>query len=453
MNVQPYDLIVVGGGSGGIAAAVRAASHGARVALVENASLGGTCVNLGCVPKKVMFNAAKIAEIIKKAPDYGFKIDSKKPDWQRLVNAREQYIERLRAIYQKRLADNNIDFYQGHGSFVDNHTVAVNEQQFTAKQILIATGSKPFLPDIKGKKFLKSSDDFFHLDRQPQKVAIIGAGYIAIELAGVFNALGTETHILMRSQRPLSHFDETIGKELMAVMHQQGVIFHPEVDAETLEIQAQSDGKKSILVNNSPRLTDIDEVFSAIGRKANSENMHLSQIGVKLDEKKHIIVDDFQETTVKDIYAVGDCTQAPALTPVAIAAGRKLADRLFNKQIDAKLNVDHIPTVVFSHPPVASVGLSEEKAKSMYGAEAVQCYQTRFTPMFDALSEEKTPTLMKLVTVGIDEKIIGLHMLGYEVDEILQGFAVAISMGATKKDFDNTLAIHPTSAEELVTMT
>lgn len=449
--IKKYDLIVLGGGSGGIASAVRAAKHGASVALIENNHLGGTCVNVGCVPKKVMYNAALIADMIKKARDYGFSVSKNRLDWQQLVDARNAYIERLRGLYQERLKNLQIDHLQGYGRFADKRTLIVNDQHYQAKHIIISTGGKPKLPDIEGKNNLLDSDDFFSLEQQPEKVAIIGSGYIGVELAGIFNALGTETHLVMRSERPLSHFDNALGNELMSIMKAQSVYFHPCYQTKAVELQ--NTGKKTILAEKGPKLTDFDEVIAAVGRVPNTQGIHLENIGVLMDPEGFISVDDFQNTSIKGIYAIGDCTNTPALTPLAIAAGRKLADRLFDNQSHAKQDYKNIPTVVFSHPPTASVGLSEEKALNIYGRDRIKCYQTRFTPMFDALSNDKTPTLMKLVTLDDEEKIIGIHLLGNGVDEILQGFAVAIQMGATKKDFDNTLAIHPTSAEELVTMT
>lgn len=446
-----YDLIVLGGGSGGIASAVRAAKRGANVAVVEQQYLGGTCVNVGCVPKKVMFNASMIAEFMHKSTDYGFSPVDINLDWQTLVKKRETYIERLREIYTARLNQLNITHIHGLGRFISRNTIQVGDKSLTASHIIIATGSSPVMPsDLPGSELAIDSDGFFGLSSRPDKVAIIGSGYIGVELAGVLQGLGAETHIFLRGARLLSHFDSILGDTLLEIMHQQKLSAHLNHKAEAIKLQ--DDGKKSIHFSNGNIISDSDTIIIAIGRRPNTEKLNLAAIGINHTEQGFINVDSFQNTSVPNIYAIGDVTDAPALTPVAIAAGRRLCDRLFGGQKEAHLDHDNICSVVFSHPAIGTVGLSEDDAITKFGRDKIKVYQTRFNPMFDALSDTKTPTVMKLVTYGLEERVIGVHIIGYGADEMLQGFGVAVKMGACKHDFDNTVAIHPTSAEELVTM-
>ena len=446
-----YDLIVLGGGSGGMASAIRAARYGARVAVVEEKHLGGTCVNLGCVPKKVMFNAAIIAEMIHKSPDYGFNQSDVKLDWQTLVKKRNEYIKKLREIYAKHLAEYKITHLQGKGVFVDQKTIDVCGKHYHANHIIIATGGEPSLPhDLLGIEYAIDSDEFFQLTERPNKVAVIGGGYIGVELAGLLRALGAETHLLIRSAHLLSRFDDVLGETLLEIMQQQGLIVHPNQQAH--QIILQKNGKKAIQCQSGTLISDLDTVIVAVGRAPRTFGLNLAALNVKQDRRGLILVDRYQNSSIPGIYAVGDVTEAPALTPVAIAAGRKLADRLFGGEKSAYLNYDNICSVIFTHPPIGSVGLSEKEAIKQFGSEQIKIYKTRFNPMFDALSEEKIPTVMKLVTQGKNEKIIGLHIIGYGADEMLQGFGVAVKMGACKRDFDNTVAIHPTSSEELITI-
>ncbi|KTD46161.1 glutathione-disulfide reductase [Legionella quateirensis] len=450
MTKKQFDLIVLGGGSGGIASAVRAAQYGAKVAVIEQSHLGGTCVNLGCVPKKIMFNASLVSETLHKSHDYGFSPVRIKLDWDKLITKRNEYIERLRENYANRFKQFHITHINGRGALHEQNSVRVDNTIYKADHIIIATGGEPSLPNINGIQHVIDSDGFFSLTKQPQKVAIIGSGYIGVELAGVLNALGSETHLLMRGNRPLSRFDSMLGTMLHEIMLKQGIKVHPNHKAHCINLH--SDGKKSIQCQSGSILNDLDVIIYAVGRTPRTSHLNLDKLKVKTDKQGLIRVDRFQNSTVKGIYAIGDVTNAPALTPVAIAAGRRLADRLFGQQPKARLNYDNICSVVFSHPPIGSVGFSEQEAIERYGTEQIKIYKTQFNPMYDALSETKTPTAMKLVTLGKKEKIIGLHVIGYNADEMLQGFGVAIKMGACKKDFDNTVAIHPTSAEEFVTM-
>jgi glutathione reductase (NADPH) len=368
-----------------------------------------------------------------------------------LVNKRNDYIERLRQNYSRRLNDSNITHIHGKGRFVDPTTIDVNDKLYKAEQIIIATGGEPFLPhDLPGIEHAIDSDGFFSMTKQPEKVAIIGGGYIGVEFSCLLNSLGTETHLLLRGDRPLSRFDESLGETLLEIMQQQGIIVHKNHRAE--HITLQKDGRKSITCGSKTVIADLDTVIAAVGRVPRTFDLNLAAINVKHNKRGLIKVNRYQTTSVPGIYAIGDITDSPALTPVAIAAGRKLADRLFGGQTKSYLNYDNICSVIFTHPPVGSVGLNEQEAIAKYGKDNIKIYQTRFNPMFDGLSEHKTPTVMKLVTKGKNEKIIGVHIIGYAADEMLQGFGVAVKMGACKRDFDNTVAIHPTSSEELVTM-
>jgi glutathione reductase (NADPH) len=449
MQQTDYDLIVLGGGSGGIATANRAAQYGAKVAVIEAGKLGGTCVNVGCVPKKVMWYAAHIAETLHDATDYGFQFSQPSFDWQKLVTQRQHYIQRLNQIYAEKLAQNQVTLITGQAKFNNAHSIQVGKETYTAQHIIIATGGYPIKPQIPGAELGIDSDGFFALTQRPQKVAVVGAGYIAVELASVLNALGSEVHLVLRYAQPLRHFDNLLSETLKESLQSQGIqcITHHLSEKVTRDLN-----QKLILhCDKHGELGPYDSIIWAIGRAANTQALGLDTAGIACDEKQQIMVDQWQNTNVKNIYAVGDVTGQAPLTPVAIAAGRRLADRLFaNKQ--HYLSYQNIPTVVFSHPPIGTVGLSEAAAKEKYGAGRIKIYQTRFNPMYHAFTASRTPTAMKLVCLDAEEKVIGCHIIGMGADEMLQGFAVAINMGATKADLDQTVAIHPTSAEELVTL-
>jgi glutathione reductase (NADPH) len=445
-----YDYLVIGGGSGGLASARRAASYGARTALIEKDRLGGTCVNLGCVPKKVMWNAAGIAEALHYAGDYGFDLSIDGFDWGRIKQARDAYIERLNGIYRRNLEASKVDQIHGFAQFTARHAVMVNGETYSADHILIAVGNHPIVPDIPGAALGITSDGFFELTQQPKNIAIIGAGYTAVEFAGLLNALGSNVTLLLRGEALLRQFDASLRDTLMEQMQTDGINILTCIDLQKL--QRDDDGTISLIGGAGENVTGFDTVIWAVGREPSIGSLGLEHTGVKLDAYGYIVTDDYQNTDARGIYAVGDVTGRLALTPVAIAAGRRLADRLFDNQLDAKLDYDNIPSVVFSHPPIGTVGMSEEDARNRYGDSAVKVYQSRFTNMFFGVSTRKQPTVVKLVTVGADEKIVGCHVIGHQADEIIQGFAVAVKMGATKKDFDNTVAIHPTAGEELVTL-
>ncbi len=444
-----YDLLAIGGGSGGLSAAERAALYGKKAAIVEQAKLGGTCVNVGCVPKKVMWFASGIAETCRDAPGYGFDVDVKSFDWGKLVAARDEYIRNINTWYVDYLSESDIDVIHGTARFVDNRTVEVDGERYTADHIVIAPGGVPIVPDLPGKEHILTSDGFFALQEQPQRVAVVGAGYIAVELAGLLNGLGSEVSLLLRKDHFLASFDAMLRETLMEEMVEAGVNIMPRVSVERIE--KQDDGKLTLHCAAGVTLADYDAVIYAIGRRPNIDALNLDAAGVKVDANGYIPTDFFQNTNVAGIYAVGDVTGRAQLTPVAIAAARRLADRLFNNMPDRRLDYYNIPTVVFSHPPIGTVGLTESEAREQYG-DSVKIYQTRFTAMYHALSPHKQATAMKLVCVGTEEKVVGVHIIGMGADEMLQGFAVAVKMGATKQQFDDTVAIHPTSSEELVTM-
>ena len=445
---EEYDLLVIGGGSGGLAHAQRAAEYGARAAVIEYGPLGGTCVNVGCVPKKVMWYASEMQHHLDHAADYGFDIDVRGHDWASLKARRDAYVTRLNGIYENNLDRRGVDFIQGAAHFVDPHTLAVGDEHYRAERIAIATGGRPMVPDIPGAGYGIVSDDFFTLEEQPQRVLIAGSGYIAVELGGVFNALGSDVNIVVRKDGIVRSFDAMLGEEVMEAMEASGIRFDIRVIPESLE---KTDEGLVMTSVDGRRFGPVDCVLWAIGREPNSDTLGLDAAGVHTDEQGFIPVDKYQATNVGHIFAIGDVTGAQALTPVAIAAGRRLADRIYGKMEGRHLDYRLVPTVIFSHPPMGTVGMTEAEARAAHG-DAVKVYLSRFTPMYYALGEKKQRSIMKLITVGSDERIVGCHVIGDGADEMMQGFAVAIRMGATKKDFDDTVAIHPTSAEELVTM-
>ena len=448
--VKEYDYIVIGGGSGGIASANRAAMHGAKVILFEGKEVGGTCVNVGCVPKKVMWYGAQVAETLHRyAGEYGFDVTINKFDFATLKANRQAYIDRIHGSYERGFDSNGVERVYEYARFVDTHTVEVAGELYTAPHILIATGGHPLYPNIPGSEYGITSDGFFELDEVPKRTAVIGAGYIAVEVAGVLNALGSDTHLFVRKDRPLRTFDKDIIDVLVDEMAKSGPTLH--MHANATEVVKNADDSLTISFDNEETIT-VDCLIWAVGRAANTSGFGLEKTGVELTERGNIYSDEFENTSVPGIYALGDVTGKLDLTPVAVKAGRQLSERLFNNKVDAKLDYTDVATVVFSHPAIGAIGLTEEKAIAKYGAENIKVYKSSFTPMYTALGDNRQPSTMKLVTLGEDEKIIGLHGIGYGVDEMIQGFSVAIKMGATKADFDNTVAIHPTGSEEFVTM-
>ncbi len=445
-----FDLIVIGGGSGGIAAARRAAAHGARVALVEPRNLGGTCVNVGCVPKKVMFNAATVGETLQSAVAYGFKAERGKFDWSGFKKKRDEYIAFLNGVYAKNLQKDGVELVVGRGRLTEPGTVEVGGRRLSAPHVLIAVGGYPKVPEIPGAQLGITSNGFFELKEQPRNVAIVGTGYIGVELAGIFALLGTKVCLFSRYDDVLHHFDDTIRERLMAHLVENGVEVHPQ--AEPTRVSRMESGLLKVTTSDGKDTQGFDQLLWAIGRAPASAGLGLDALGVATDERGYISVDDFQNTSVTGVYAVGDVTGRHPLTPVAIAAGRRLADRLFDGQEQARIDYDMVPTVVFSHPPVGTVGASERDAIARHGEGSVKTYVRTFTSLYDAFTERKAKTTMKLVVVGEEERVVGLHVVGKGADEMVQGFAVAMRCGATKADFDRTVAIHPTSAEEFVTL-
>lgn len=446
--MKHYDLITIGGGSGGLAVAEKAAQFGKKVAIIESKAIGGTCVNNGCVPKKVMWYAANLAEAVNDASGYGIQTQAAKVNWDTLVNNREAYISNINNYWHGYVGQQNIDYIEGHGAFVDHQTVEVNGERYQADHIVIATGSQPIVPPIPGTELGITSDGFFALKQQPKHIAIIGGGYIGVELAGMMQALGTQVSVFALENRLLENFDPIISETLQQNMQSQGIKIHTSSEVVALN---QDEHGISVRTRNNASTDHFDQVIWAVGRKPNIASLRLDNAGVEIQPGHFVITDDFQNTTAESVYAIGDITGKPALTPVAIAAGRKLAERLFNGNIEAKVDYSNIPSVVFSHPPSATVGMTEPEAIRQYG-DHVHVYETDFTPMRYALANHQSTTAMKLVCAGDDEKVVGIHIIGDGADEMLQGFAVAVKMGATKSDFDSTIAIHPSSAEELVTM-
>jgi glutathione reductase (NADPH) len=445
---QRFDLLVIGGGSGGLAHAQRAAEYGVKAAVVEYKPLGGTCVNVGCVPKKVMWYAAHHAHQMHHAKDYGYDVTVNGHDWRALKSNRDAYIRRLNGIYEANLKKREVTHIFGEASFVDANTLSIDGKLYAADRIVIASGGRPITPNIPGAEHGITSDDFFELEERPERVLIAGSGYVAVEIAGVFNGLGSKTKIVVRKDGVLRDFDKMLSTELTAAMVNSGIELETGVIPKSLR---RTDAGLVLSAEDGREFGPVDAVLWAIGRAPNTESLAAEKAGVELDKRGFVPTDLLQQTNVENIFALGDVTGRAALTPVAIAAGRRLADRLYGGMDGRHLDYRLIPTVIFSHPTIGTVGMTEAEATSEYG-DAVKVYSSGFTPMFYALGEDKQRSVMKLITAGDDELVVGLHAIGDGADELLQGFAVAMRMGATKKDFDDTVAIHPTNAEEVVTM-
>ncbi|KAJ8495574.1 hypothetical protein ONZ45_g12803 [Pleurotus djamor] len=460
---EKYDYVVIGGGSGGVAGSRRAASYGAKVAVIEvSPNLGGTCVNVGCVPKKVMWHAADLMDKLKfHAPGYKFNVENPKFDWASFKPQRDAYIRRLNGIYSNNLTKEGVEEHHGHGKLLSPTQVEVTRPDGTkytlnTDKILVATGGRPTIPSddkIPGASLGINSDGFFDLEEQPKRVAVVGAGYIAVELAGVFNSLGTETHLLIRHEKVLRTFDQSIQDSITPWMEHTGINIHKKTNVTKVE---GAKGQTLTVHTDTGEKLEVDVLLWAIGRHANTENLGLEELGVKLDKKGDVVVDEYQNSSVPGIYAVGDVQGKALLTPVAIAAGRRLANRLFGpeKFKNDKLSYEDIPTVVFSHPTIGTVGLTEAEAVEKYGKDQVKIYKSNFRALYFSMvpEEHKEPSMYKLICVGEEERVVGVHILGLGSDEVMQGFGVAVKMKATKQDLDDTVAIHPTSAEELVTL-
>jgi glutathione reductase (NADPH) len=464
-----FDLIVIGGGSGGLAGAFRAAQHGARVALLEPGALGGTCVNVGCVPKKAMWLAAELTHRIELAGKLGFDIGATpRLDWCEFVAHRQRYIENIHQSYRNRLNEAGVALLPCHGRFVAAREVEADSGvRLRAPHVLVATGGRPRRPPIDGAELALDSDGFFDLREAPARVALVGGGYIGVELAGVLQALGSRVDLFVRGRRLLADFDEDLTVQLAQDMQQHGTRIH--FGSEVASVR-QDGGKRRLSGTGECDADSFDAVLLATGRVPNTDALGLDRAGVALEASGHVRIDAWQNTSAAGIYAVGDATPQAALTPVAIAAARRLMDRLFGGQPDARLDQDDVATVVFAHPPLGKVGLTEVEARVRFG-DQVRTYRSGFRPMLHALADSPQRSLFKLVCVdgeassaqppseqpaseqpASEQRVVGIHLLGEAADEILQGFAVALKRGITLADLHATMAIHPTSAEEMVLM-
>lgn len=441
-----YDFVVIGGGSGGVAAARRAALHGARVALIEQGSLGGTCVNVGCVPKKLMWYGAEIAQALRDAAGYGFRVEAALHDWPALVAARNTVVQRLNEGYGRMLDSSGVTVIRGRALLSEPGCVQVGDRRLRAARILLATGGRPWRPLLPGSDLGIDSDGFFDLPERPRRVVIAGGGYIAVELAGILAALGSAITVIGRDARLLPRFDGMISDAVGEALSRHGVELLLNQRIHTL---AGQQGDFEVHLEGGRRIQGADQVIWATGRSPNVEGLGLEALGVC--QQAGIITDDCDATNVAGLHAVGDCTGRHLLTPVAIARGRALADRLFGGRPETRVALDMIPTVIFAHPPVGTVGMTEAEARAAHG-EAIKVYTSHFTPLYYGPLPHAMSTHMKLVCKGPEELVLGLHVVGHGADELLQGFAVALRMGARKSDFDRTIAIHPTVAEEFVTM-
>ena len=439
-----FDLIVVGGGSGGLAGAFRAAAHGARVAMLEPGALGGTCVNAGCVPKKAMWLAAEVARKLTMAGDLGFATETCALDWPEFIAHRQRYINNIHESYRRRLDEAGIAVLPMRGRLTGPGTVECEDGvSLSASRLLIATGGHAVKPPIAGAELGGTSDDFFHWTAPPDELAIVGGGYVAVELAGVMQALGSRVSMFVRGPRLLEAFDQELCERLAEDYRHAGVRLHFDCEVESVE----GEGDRRRVRGGGADQGTFDTVLFATGRAPNTDGLGLDAAGVDTDTRGRILVDDRHSTSAAGVYAVGDVTTDPALTPVAIAAARRLMDRLYGGRSDT-LDLSQVPTVVFTHPPLGKVGLTEAEARTSH--DDVEVYTTGFRPMLHSLAESQQRSLFKLVCVGSERRVVGLHLLGDAADEILQGFAVAIKRGITLDDLHDTVAIHPTSAEEVV---
>ncbi|WP_017651380.1 glutathione-disulfide reductase [Fortiea contorta] len=445
-----FDLLVIGAGSGGIASARRAAEYGAKVGIVEFDRLGGTCVNRGCVPKKLMVYASHFPDLFAEAQGYGWSPVESSIDWEKMITAVNNEVTRLNGIYQRMLDNSKVELIKGYGQFVDHHTVAIGERQVTADKILIAVGGHPIRPNILGIEHAITSDDIFHLKEQPKRIVILGGGYIGTEFACILNGMGTEVTQVIRGEMILRGFDDDLRSEIQQAIINHGIRLLNNI--QLIAIDKDTAGVKvTVRGEEGTEETVIADAVSlaAVGRKPNTHNLGLENTGVKLHDGA-IVVDQYSRTAEENIYAVGDCTNKINLTPVAINEGRAFADTMFGGK-SRTMSYENVPTAIFTTPEAATVGLTEAEAREKYG-DAVKIYRSRFRPMYYTLAGKDEKTMMKLVVDQKTDKVLGAHMVGTNAPEIIQGIAIAIKMGATKANFDATVGIHPSSAEEFVTM-
>lgn len=446
MTKYDYDLFTIGAGSGGVRASRFAGGFGAKVGIAEEKQLGGTCVNVGCVPKKLFVYASEFANDFADARGFGWTVGERSFDWGTLIENKNKEISRLNGIYEWLLTSKNVDIHTGRAKLVDAHTVEVNGKHFTAKNILIATGGKPRRPNLPGIEHAITSDEAFFIDELPESILIVGGGYIGVEFAGIFHGLGVDVTIAQRSGTILRGFDSDIIDHLTAEYDKKGIRIL--TNLQLAKIDKQADDKLSVTMTNGETfLTDM--VMVTAGRDPNTRGIGLEEIGVELAPNGVIIVDDYLRSSVPNIYALGDIIDRYTLTPVATAQGMQLARNLFGGT-NYTIDYDNVPTAVFSQPNAGTVGLTEQQAHASYSQ--VDIYRSTFKPMRNTLSGNEERTMMKLVVDGESDKVLGVHMVGPSAGEIMQGFAVALKAGATKAVFDATIGIHPTSAEEFVTM-
>lgn len=448
MSQYDYDLFTIGGGSGGVRASRFASQYGARVAIAESKDLGGTCVNVGCIPKKLMSYSAHFHQDFADAAGFGWSVGESRFDWSALIAAKDREIARLNGIYRKILDGAKVDIVEGYAVIEDAHTVSVNGKRYTAAHILVATGGRPSVPDIPGKQLGIVSDDFFHLNALPKRAVVLGGGYIAVELASILNGLGSEVTLVYRGQHLLRGMDAELGVFLAEEMRKKGMTILFENNIEAIAATADAQGAKRVTLSDGQTL-DADCVLFATGRHANTAGLGLERAGVTLTDKGAVKVDHNFVSDTPSIHAIGDVIDRVALTPVALAEGMVVAARLFNSGA-REMSYANIPTAVFSHPNVGTVGLSEEDARKQFGQ--LRIFKSEFKALKHTLSGNSERTFMKLVVDAQSDRVLGLHMVGADAGEIVQGFAVALQCGATKAQFDATIGIHPTSAEEFVTM-
>ncbi|KPA91195.1 MULTISPECIES: glutathione-disulfide reductase [Pseudomonas] len=442
-----FDLFVIGAGSGGVRAARFAAGFGAKVAVVESRYLGGTCVNVGCVPKKLLVYGSHFAEDFEQAKGFGWSLGEANFDWATLIANKDKEINRLNGIYRNLLVNSGVTLLEGHGKLVDPHQVEVNGQRYSAKHILIATGGWPQIPDIPGHEHAISSNEAFFLKALPKRILVVGGGYIAVEFAGIFNGLGAETQLLYRGDLFLRGFDGAVRKHLAEELTKQGLTLQFNSDIERIDKQA--DGSLKATLKDGRELV-ADCIFYATGRRPMLDNLGLENTGVKLDKKGFIQVDEQYQTSEPSILALGDVIGRVQLTPVALAEGMAVARRLFKPEQYRPVDYKLIPTAVFSQPNIGTVGLTEEQAREQ--GHEVTIFESRFRPMKLTLTDCQEKTLMKLVVDARSDKVLGCHMVGPDAGEIIQGLGIALKAGATKRDFDETIGVHPTAAEEFVTL-